>query len=74
MLKRTIPELVLLLREGGHISIEVQENYSVSDLLLLAEVATSSLGSLELRQCDSIHTSDLIMLIKAGKNKISLAL
>ena len=70
-MKRTISELILLLREGGNLSIDAHE-YSVVDIRTLIMALSNSKGSLEVRNCDRFHTSDLLMLVRFGKNNIKL--
>lgn len=70
-MKRTISELILLLREGGNISIDAQE-YSVVDIRTLLNALSGANGSLEVRNCDKFHTSDLLMLVRYGKNNLKL--
>jgi len=70
-MKRTISELILLLREGGNISIDAQD-YSVNDIRTLLSALSGSTGSLEVRNCDKFHTSDLLMLIRYGKNNLKM--
>lgn len=70
-MKRTISELILLLREGGNLSIDAQE-YSVIDIRTLLSALSGSTGSLEVRNCDKFHTSDLLMLVRYGKKNLKL--
>lgn len=70
-MKRTISELILLLKEGGNISIDAQE-YSVVDIRTLLSALSGSNGSLEVRNCDKFHTSDLLMLVRYGKGNFKL--
>lgn len=70
-MKRTISELILLLREGGNLSIDAQD-YSVVDIRTLLSALSGSKGSLEIRNCNKFHTSELLMLVRAGKNSLKL--
>lgn len=72
-MKRTVSELLMLLREGGNISIDANE-YTVLDIRTLVASISKSQGSLELRNCDKLHTSDLLMLVRYGKNNIKFVL
>lgn len=70
-MRRTISELILLLREGGNISIDAQE-YTIVDIRTLLSALYGSNGSLEIRNCDKFHTSELLMLVRYGRNNLRL--
>ncbi len=70
-MKRTTSELVLLLREGGNLSVDI-DCYSRSELKLLVDTAASSNGFIEFRNCNKVHTSEVLMLIRYGKNKVKI--
>ena len=70
-MRRTISELILLLREGGNLSIDAQE-YTIVDVRTLLSAWHGSNGSLEIRNCDKFHTSELLMLVRYGKNNLRL--
>ena len=70
-MKRTISELIMLLREGGNLSIDAQE-YSVVDIRTLLSTLASSKGSLELRNCGKFHTSEILMLVRYGKDNLKI--
>ena len=70
-MRRTITELLMLLREGGNISIDSTE-YSVMDIRKLLNALSNSKGKLELRNCDRFHTSELLMLVRYGKDNLKM--
>ena len=61
----------MLLREGGNISIDSTE-YSVMDIRVLLSALPNSKGMLELRNCEKFHTSDLLMLVRYGKENLKI--
>lgn len=61
----------MLLREGGNISIDSTE-YSVMDIRVLLSALPNSKGTLELRNCEKFHTSDLLMLVRYGKENLKI--
>lgn len=61
----------MLLREGGNISIDSTE-YSVMDIRKLLNALSNSKGKLELRNCDRFHTSELLMLVRYGKDNLKM--
>ncbi len=72
-MKRTVSELLMLLFEGGNISIDAGD-YTVLDIRTLVDAMTKSQGYLELRNCGQLHMSDLLMLVRYGKNNIKFVL
>ena len=61
----------MLLKEGGSLSIDAHD-YSVVEILTLIRALSRAKGSLELRNCERIHTSELLMLVRYGKNNLKL--
>lgn len=70
-MKRTVAELILLLKEGGNLSIDANE-YTLLDIRTLISALSNSNGSLEVRNCEKFHTSELLMLVRYGKNNLRL--
>ena len=70
-MKRTISEIIMLLKEGGSLSIDAH-NYSAAEMFTLISALSSSKGTLELRNCDKFHTSDLLMMVRYGNNNLKL--
>lgn len=70
-MRRTISELILLLREGGNLSIDAQE-YTIVEVRTLLSALHGLHGSLEIRNCNKFHTSELLMLVRYGRNNLRL--
>ena len=70
-MRRTTLELSLLLREGCHLSIDAND-YTVVDIRTLISALSASTGSLEVRNCGKFHTSELLILVRYGKNHLKL--